>query len=147
MANEIDHVTEPVAGDPQMVVAKWGRSASGGFQQIPDLLFKYQKRLRLTATDMVVLLNISMHWWHPDDRPFVQAHTIAKRMGISPRTVQRAIAKMESLGYLERVPTQMSIAVGKGFDLNGLVQWLEKFAENDPIVAKRLGASPQPDAA
>jgi hypothetical protein len=61
------------------------------FQIVPDLLLKNQKTLGLNATEMVVLLNVLMHWWHRDQKPFPRSTTIAKRMGITVRTVQRAL--------------------------------------------------------
>tara|TARA_E500000318_G_scaffold7835_1_gene7229 strand:+ start:6462 stop:6920 length:459 start_codon:yes stop_codon:yes gene_type:complete len=113
------------------VLEKWGEAAFGGFQQIPDLLLRNQRRLQLTATELTVLLNITMHWWNPADRPFPHIHNIARRMGISPRTVQRAIAKMETLGLLQRVQSENPEAFAKSFDLSGLTERLQSIALND----------------
>ena len=42
-------------------MAKWGLALDGG-QVLPDLLLKHQRDLKLTTTDMVVLLNLTMAW-------------------------------------------------------------------------------------
>jgi predicted transcriptional regulator len=82
---------------------KWAEAASAGFQVVPDLLLKKQVELDLTTTDLVVLLNVLMHWWYADQRPFPRSSTIAARMGIDPRTVQRSLARLDELGLVKRV--------------------------------------------
>lgn len=76
------------------VEVKYGRAAVAGFQAVPDLLLKKQSDLGLSATDVVVLLNVLMHWWYPEQKPFPRPTTIASRMGVVPRTVQRSISAM-----------------------------------------------------
>ena len=82
---------------------KWGEAAFGGFQMVPDLLLKKQVELGLSATDMLVLLNITMHWWYAEQRPFPRVSTVAERMGVDPRTVQRSMRKLVDLGLLDKV--------------------------------------------
>jgi DNA-binding MarR family transcriptional regulator len=54
--------------------------------------------------DVVVLLNMNMHWRQKRDFPFPRPAIIAKRMGISKRTVERRIGKLVKAGLLERLP-------------------------------------------
>jgi hypothetical protein len=84
------------------VFQKYGEVAVAGFQAVPDLLLKNQVKLGLSQTDMVVLLNVLMHWWYVDKKPFPRATTIAKRIGVTPRTVQRSFSALEKLGLLNR---------------------------------------------
>ena len=49
---------------------KWGDAGIAGFQVLPDILLKKQVELGLSPTDMLVLINILMHWWYHDKRPF-----------------------------------------------------------------------------
>lgn len=85
------------------VYAKYGEASIAGFQAVPDLLLKNQAALGLSPTDLVVLLNVLMHWWYPSQKPFPRATTISTRMGVTPRTVQRALNELEKLGLLVRV--------------------------------------------
>ncbi len=85
------------------VYAKYGEASVAGFQAVPDLLLKNQAALGLSPTDLVVLLNVLMHWWYPSKKPFPRSTTISKRMGITPRTVQRSTNQLEELGLLMRV--------------------------------------------
>ena len=98
----IDEPLETTGPIGSAVYAKYGEASIAGFQAVPDLLLKHQARLGLTSTDLTVLLNVLMHWWYPDQKPFPRSATIAKRMDTSPRTVQRSISKMEELGLLIR---------------------------------------------
>ena len=84
------------------VYAKYGEASIAGFQAVPDLLLKHQEDLGLSPTDLVVLLNVLMHWWYPTKKPFPRSTTIAKRMGVTPRTVQRSLLQLEELGLLVR---------------------------------------------
>lgn len=93
---------EPPVTVGSAVYAKYGEAAIAGFQAVPDLLLKHQHDLKLTATDLVVLLNVLMHWWYPAQKPYPRSTTIARRMGLTPRTVQRSLQQMEELGLLVR---------------------------------------------
>jgi DNA-binding MarR family transcriptional regulator len=79
-----------------------GEAAQAGFQAVPDLLLKHQESLNLNPTELVVLLNVLMHWWYRDQKPFPRPTTIARRMGSTVRTVQRAITKLQREGLVER---------------------------------------------
>ncbi|SEB02351.1 helix-turn-helix domain-containing protein [Rubrimonas cliftonensis] len=119
------------------VYAKFREAVVGGFQAVPDILLKQQDQLGLTPTDMLVLLNITMHWWYPQQKPFPRATTIARRMGVAQRTVQRSIRNLEQLGYLSREKD------GKGrmvLDPEPLVQRLCELVKNDPDYAYRSRA-------
>lgn len=116
---------------PSRVAAKWGEAVNAGFQMIPDVLFKNQKRLGLSATETVVLLNLTMHWWYAEQRPFPRSTTIADRMGIDVRTVQRALRRLNELGLIERVNVDTETGVSTVIDLSGLVKLLSDLALND----------------
>ena len=84
------------------IYAKYGEASIAGFQAVPDILLKHQSDLGLAPTDLAVLLNVLMHWWYPEKKPFPRPTTIAKRMGVTPRTVQRSLRQLEELGLLVR---------------------------------------------
>lgn len=98
--DSLDLSTDPSVGSA--VYAKYGEASVAGFQAVPDLLLKHQRDLGLSATDLTVLLNVLMHWWYPGQKPFPRSTTIGKRMGVSPRTVQRSLQQLEDLGLLVR---------------------------------------------
>lgn len=109
---------------------KWGEAANAGFQLVPDLLLRHQATLDLTSTEMVVMLNVLMHWWYAEQRPFPRSTTIAARMNVEPRTVQRALARLEELGLVQRVmETTPDGEERRVCDPSGLKQRLIEFAK------------------
>jgi DNA replication protein DnaD len=106
---------------------KWGSIVTGGrngYQLVPDVLVRHQHRLGLNCTDMVVLLNILMHWWESerDSLPHPRPAQIARRIGTTARTVQRCIRKLSEKGLIKWLPSerhQSGIAIRR-FDLDGL---------------------------
>jgi DNA-binding transcriptional ArsR family regulator len=99
-----------------------------GFVAVPNILLRSQEKLGLSANDVLVMLNIIMHWWHRDRRPSPRATAIAKRSGLGHRTVQRSLKRLEQLGLIERV----RVAKDKTeYSLDGLVGRLGDCAKND----------------
>ena len=88
------------------IVQKWGRAigrgGKTGFVAIPETLLRGQTRLGISATEMMVLINVLMHWWYHDRPPFPGNRRIAQRMGVSARTVQRAFETLEKKGLVRR---------------------------------------------
>lgn len=116
---------------------KWGQAAGAGFQQVPDLLLRSQSKLGLASNDMVVLLHIVMHWWYADKLPFPATATIAKRMGQTPRTVQRSLKILRDKGLI--APRQVAFGkdVRRCWDPAGLVDCLSRLASADPVTLAR----------
>lgn len=79
---------------------KWGKALDSGFVLIPSTLLRYQHELGLDSAELVVLLNLLRSWWGLDDLPHVQTSTIADRMNVSRRTVQRHIETLEKKDLL-----------------------------------------------
>ena len=116
------------------VYAKYGEASIAGFQPVPDLLLKYQSELGLSSTDLTVLLNVLMHWWYPEKKPYPRSTTISGRMGVNLRTVQRSLQKIIFLGLLRRERD----ANGWSFlDPAPLVEKLQQLAVNDVDYAIR----------
>jgi hypothetical protein len=128
---------EPMAPEARTIFSKWGEAARGGFQAVPDVLFKNQNELGISATDMVVLLNILMHWWYRELKPYPRVTTIARRMGSTVRTVQRSIQTLEEKGLLTRKRRE-----GDGLptlDPAPLVEKLQELVKKDPDYMARVG--------
>jgi predicted transcriptional regulator len=86
------------------VKEKWQGAVNegSGFVAVPMALLRLQSRYKLNPTEMLVLINLLAHWWDPSKPVFPRSTTIAKRMGVDLRTVQRATQKMEKAGLIER---------------------------------------------
>lgn len=113
-------------------VQKWGDAAIAGWQALPDVLLKYQYRLKLNPTEMMVLLNVLSYWWYVETLPFPRVSTIAKRMDVTPRTVQRALTKLYQRKLLIKKKHQTSNNEEREvYDPAPLVKVLEALAKND----------------
>ena len=116
---------------------KWTPTViDAGFLIVPDVLVRSQAYLGLSPVDVVVLLNVGMHWWQEDNLPYPRPSVIANRMGISTRTVERRLANLQENGFLKRREAEVLTTKGKKktvrrFDLSGLIQKLAPLAERN----------------
>ena len=108
---------------------KWGKAVMDlGYSMIPSLVFKAQARLGLSPVQLVVLLHLVDYWWKKAQMPFPSKATIAERMHLSPRQIQRYLTELEKGGFIKRVER---FAGHKGqqsneYNLDGLVCKLKK---------------------
>jgi hypothetical protein len=86
--------------EPGRVTARYGVVAEAGFQPVPDVLLFHQNELGLRSEDLNVLLNITAHWYFPERMPYPHPASIARRMGVSVRTVQRSLTRLRKIGLL-----------------------------------------------
>jgi DNA-binding MarR family transcriptional regulator len=94
---------EPLEGF--RISERWGKVAEAGYQALPDVLLFAQSELRLSSEELNVLLNLLAHWWRPKDVVFPRAATIADRMGVSPRSIQRITKSLEGKGFIVKSRT------------------------------------------
>ncbi len=88
---------------------------------------------------MAILLNITLHWWGPGDLPYPRTSVIANRVGVSVRTVERRLERMQADDLLVRHPPEKirdGLAIRR-FDLSGLVERLQKLAEANLEMRRR----------
>lgn len=122
---------------------KWGHDVlRHGWCLLPSLLFRAQRKLNITALQMAVLLQILEHWWEAERAPYPSKETIAHRLDMSPRQVQRHIAALEKAGYVQRRERK---AVNRGqlsnyYEFDGLVAALKRI---EPEVAQAFTESRQ----
>lgn len=118
-----------------VTVRKWGEDITKlGFQIVPDAILKYQAFLGMgddgideavSSPEMVVLLNVLMHWWTKDSVPFPSAQAIAKRIGINRRSVDRAVEGLVSKGLLSKTRDGNTVL----YDPAPLVDRLQKLSQ------------------
>lgn len=135
MTSEFQPTLQPPVDAPRQTSrpeAKWGDAIKVGYQVLPDALLKGQRALQLSAIDIVVIANLNQAWWFADRLPYLQPQTIAKRMGISERSVQRSLGRLRRKGYLRQVRERQADGTSRYFhDLAGLRAVLEKLARRD----------------
>lgn len=83
--------------------AKWTKPLiDAGWNAIPSIIIEKQEALGLDAIDMNIIVHLSNYWWHADNLPCPSVATIAKAIGVKPRTVQKRIKALHELGLLTR---------------------------------------------
>lgn len=109
---------------------KWGSALNAGFQTIPNVLISAQSQLGLDAVDCMILLNLNLHWWRKEDLPYPPPALMARRMGVSRRTIERRLFALQKAGWLKRLPADRSDGQPKvrKYDLSGMVQRLQEAA-------------------
>jgi predicted transcriptional regulator len=118
---------------PRPSEKKWGVPVmSHGHAQVPSLLLRMQRRLNIDATQLAIVVHLIDFW--RDQEPFPSKATLATRLNVSTKTVQRAIARLEEQGYIERVERyDQHGRTSNNYSLDGLVT---KLKEIEPEVAQ-----------
>lgn len=116
-------------------VLKWGEEVTKlGFQIVPDALLKHQAVLgrsedgateAVSSPELVVLLNVLMHWWTKESIPFPSAQAIAERIGVDRRSVDRAVDGLVKKGILRKTRAGSIVM----YDPSPLVQRLQELAQ------------------
>lgn len=109
---------------------KWGVvTMKPGFLLLPSILLRAQKRLGLNPSHINLILHLCDHWWSEESVPWPKKQTIADRMGISAKQVQRLAKDLEERGYINREARMTHHGqTSNGYNLKGLVDALQKLA-------------------
>lgn len=112
---------------------KWGEDTmQANYTVVPSALLKGQARLRINATELALLIHLMDHWWQADKMPWPSKKTLAERLGVGPKTIQRAMAHLEQEELIKRVP-RFNKTGGRSsneYDLSPLVQRLKPIASD-----------------
>lgn len=113
-------------------VDKWGdQTSSFGWAAVPIALLFLQGKLKISPIEMNVLINLLMHWWKTEQLPYPSQDSIAYRIGVSKRTIQRAMARLEELKVIKIIanPKGKSVVRGRNsYDLSPLVKMLDEMS-------------------
>lgn len=121
---------------------RWGKGVLGpGFVFLPSALVRGQSRLKIDATELTVLIHLLDHWWAANEMPYPSKRRLADRMGVSEKTIQRAMARLEALGLVKRMARHFSAGgqASNYYDLSGLVARVQEIAR-DMMEARKEAA-------
>ena len=124
--------TESEASAPKSAAHdKWGEALEAGFQVVPNILIQAHKELLLDPLDVLILLNLNMHWWSATSLPYPKPAMMADRIGVTKRTIERRINAMQKAGLITRLPSEVingRASAVQRFSLDGLVKKLSRLA-------------------
>lgn len=110
---------------------KWGKEViAAGYLVWPSVLLQRQQAFGLDPLDMNILMQIADHWWQPENHPFPSKKTLADRINVKARTIQRRITRLVHDGLLERIERRDSHGGNKTnlYRLTPLVEKAKPFA-------------------
>jgi predicted transcriptional regulator len=150
MSSQSGEAPETEKKDDKILVKKWGKEAIDvGYTVLPKALLQGQARLKINATDLAVLIHLIEHWWRPDEMPWPKKARIAERLAVTPKTVQRSIARLEEEKLLKRVNRFANgRRVSNEYDLSPLVERVKAIsldmakAKEEADQAKRKAVRP-----
>jgi DNA-binding transcriptional regulator YhcF (GntR family) len=83
---------------------KWTKPLmEAGWNAIPSIIIEKQEALGLDALEMNIIMHLSNYWWTADNLPHPSVETIAKALGVKPRTIQKRISRLQALGFMTRI--------------------------------------------
>jgi DNA-binding transcriptional regulator YhcF (GntR family) len=99
---------------------------------LPSIILERQDALGLDALDINIILHIAKHWFEAGNLPHPSKGSIAKAMQVTPRTVQKRIARLHDEGFLRRIerrgPKGSKGSQTSEFEFNGLVEKATPYA-------------------
>lgn len=114
------------------MIDKWGAESLGmGFTAIPTTLIFLQSQLQITPLGLNILLNLVAHWWDANEKPYPAQESLASRMGVSKRSVQRELNSLIGLGLISKKQSSKNHPKYRGrnsYDLTPLVKILNEFS-------------------
>jgi hypothetical protein len=106
---------------------KWGFVIDPGFAAVPYVLLLHQHALGLTSDHFNVLMNVLAHWHANGRMAFPHSQTIAKRIGISQRSVQRSLSWLIKNEFITKIMRKPGVSP-QGYDPTPLVEKLKPYA-------------------
>lgn len=128
------------------LITRWGKhdslfSGKEGWLGVPDAFLRCYGRLKaygLTTAEAMFVLQLMSYKW-TEEAPFPSYKTLARRMGVTSKMVQRYAQNLEGKGYLTR---QARIGSSNRFEMQPL------FDAVDQAVHEEVAASmPESSAA
>lgn len=114
---------------------KWTKHLmDAGFTIVPSVLILRQRALELDAIDLNIIFYLAMRWWYRDKLPRPTKETLAETMKVTPRTIQRHIARLEKRKLITREARYSPEHNGQRanfYKLDGLIAALGLYAQEE----------------
>lgn len=123
---------KPIAAENKAIEQRWGKDlVAAGWTAIPNVLFECSQQLGLKHLDVVIILHLAGYWWHAGNDPFPTKETLAKKIGVTPRTIQRSIAELEKKEYITRHARTSKLGgnLANSYSFEGIIKAATPFAK------------------
>ena len=114
---------------------KWSKAImTAGYTVVPYVLLDQQNEFKLTPVELNIIMQLANYWWQAENLPHPSKAALAKRMGVSQKTVQRAIRRLEAAGFINRKYRYHSTTRGQLttiYEFAGLIEALKPLAKQE----------------
>ena len=114
---------------------KWTKPLMAArFTVVPYVVLDRQDAIGLTPVEVNVLMLLANHWWQADNLPDPSKRSLAKRLGVSEKTIQRAVKRLEDVRFIKRKYRYHPVTHGQQtnfYDFSGLIAAAEPYAEEE----------------
>ncbi len=86
--------------------ANWKDALKAGHQVIPNILIHEHARLNLDPLDVLIILNLNMRSWKAEELPYPKPASIAKRISVTQRTIERRLQKLQGAKLVKRLSSE-----------------------------------------
>ena len=136
----------------RVLKAKWRTSLRAGWTVIPSVLVRALPRLHLDANGLAVLICLIDYWWAPEDLPWPSKKLLAETLGVSERTIQRTLRRLQEEKLITAEARYLSAGgqTSNRYDLSPLVARLEEITKDvlaaDAVAKKNRRSATRPGA-
>ena len=126
---------------------KFGKAVmSHGWYIAPAMLLRAQARLNVNSTQMVVLLQLLDFWWRHDSSAHPSMGTIAERINLTTKQVQRTVDALVKKGLITKINRRLP---GRGktsnqYKFEGLIKKLQVIEADFEKARKAKKAAAKP---
>jgi predicted transcriptional regulator len=107
----------------------WGKAViQHGYAGIPSVLIQAQSRLGISPLQMNIIIQLLDYWRDHDRRPFPSKKDLARRIGVTDKTIQNNIRALERAGLIRRELRRAAAGDWNSniYHLDGLVERIQK---------------------
>lgn len=126
---------------------KFGQAVmSHGWYIVPAMLLRAQARLNVNSTQMIVLLQLLDFWWRKDSSAHPSMKTIAERIDLTTKQVQRTVDALVQKGLITKINRRLP---GRGktsnqYKFDGLLKKLQGIEVDFEKARKAKNAAAKP---
>tara|TARA_R110000868_G_scaffold411714_2_gene707927 strand:- start:4112 stop:4603 length:492 start_codon:yes stop_codon:yes gene_type:complete len=123
---------KPAPTEDKEIEKRWGKDlVAAGWTAIPNVLFECSQQLGLKHLDVVIILHLAGYWWQAGNNPYPTKKTLAAKIGVAPRTIQRSIAELEEKGYITREARKSKLGgnLANRYSFDGIINAAKPYAK------------------
>ncbi|MCX2543095.1 helix-turn-helix domain-containing protein [Pseudomonas sp. Z5-35] len=123
---------KPAPVESKEIEKRWGKDlVAAGWTAIPNVLFDCSQQLGLKHLHIVIILHLAGYWWQAGNDPYPTKETLAKKIGVTARTIQRSIAELEEMKFITRHARKSKLGgnLANRYSFDGIIEAATPYAK------------------